>query len=298
MIISSLQRAGSADIARAGSTAILAIFLVACGPNVTESSASQAIQDDSFRQWKLPRKLSEISGLALTRDHRLLAITDEEAVVYEIDYESGRLVKAFAFGDPVVRGDFEGIAVLDNKVWLMTSHGRLFSALEGANGERVQFQQFDTGLGKYCELEGLAQDRENGLLVLACKETRSKTDKLKIFELSVTASGISLVRDVTVPKAAIADEIDRKHFNPSGIAIAPDTGQRTMVAARQHAIVQLSRDGELINAIILPKKKRHRQAEGVEITNDGRLLIADEGGDGKARLAVYRLPPSGIIRAE
>ncbi len=71
-----------------------------------------------------------------------------------------------------------------------------------------------------------------------------------------------------------------------------------MVAARQHAIVQLSRDGGLINAIILPKKKRHRQAEGVEITNDGRLLIADEGGDGNARLAVYRLPPSGIIRAD
>ena len=132
----------------------------------------------------------------------------------------------------------------------------------------------------------------------ACKETRSKNDKLKIFELSVTASGISPIRDIKVPEAAIVDEIDRKHFNPSGIAIAPDTGQPIMVAARQHAIVQLTRDGELINAIILPKKKRHRQAEGVEITIDGRLLIADEGGDGKARLAIYRLAPSGIIRAE
>lgn len=265
---------------------------------MADTSASQTIADDSFRQWKLPRKLREVSGLALTRDNRLLAITDEEAVVYEIDYESGRMVKAFAFGDPVVRGDFEGIAVLHDKVWLMTSHGRLFSAPEGANGERVQFQQFDTGLGKYCELEGLAQDRDNGLLVLACKETRSKNDELRIFELSVTAGGISQVRDIKVPQAAIAEAIESKHVNPSGIAIAPDSGQLTMVAARQRAIMQLSRDGELIDAIILPKKKRHRQAEGVEITADGRLLIADEGGDGKARLAIYRLAPSGIIKTE
>ena len=299
MIISNLfRRAGHAAIARAGKAALLAFFLVACGPQVADTSASQATADDSFRQWKLPRKLHEVSGLALTRDNRLLAITDEEAVVYEIDYESGRMVKAFAFGDPVVRGDFEGIAVLQGKVWLMTSHGRLFSALEGANGERVQFQQFDTGLGKYCELEGLAQDRDNGLLVLACKETRSKKDDLKIFELSVTASGISPVREIKVPQAAIADAIESKHVNPSGIAIAPDSGQLMMVAARQRAIMQLSSDGELIDAIILPKKKRHRQAEGVEITGDGRLLIADEGGDGKARLAIYRLAPSGIIKAE
>ena len=299
MIISSLfRRAGNAAIARAGYVALLVVFLVACGPHAADTSASRVIPDDSFQQWKLPRKLREVSGLALTRDNRLFAITDEKAIVYEIDYESGRLVKAFAFGDPAIRGDFEGIAVLDDKVWLMTSQGRLFSALEGANGERMQFQQYDTGLGKYCELEGLAQDRDNGLLLLACKETRKKNDELKIFELSVTASGISPVRDIKVPQAAIADKIERKRVNPSGIAIAPDSGQRTMVAARQRAIMQLSRDGELIDAIILPKKKRHRQAEGVEITGDGRLLIADEGGDGKARLAIYRLAPSGIIKTE
>lgn len=299
MIINRLfRKAGNTAIADVGCVTILALLLAACEPQAADTPASQVIADDSFRQWNLPRKLREVSGLALTPDNRLLAITDEEAIVYEIDYESGRLTKAFAFGDPAVRGDFEGIAVLHDKVWLMTSHGRLFSAREGAHGERVQFQQFDTGLGKYCELEGLAQDRDNGLLVFACKETRKKNDKLKIFEMSVTASGIRPVRDIKVPQEAVADRIKSKNINPSGIAIAPGSGQRLMVAARQRAIMQLSRDGELIDAIILPKKKRHRQAEGVEITNDGRLLVADEGGDGKARLAIYRFAPSGIIKAE
>jgi uncharacterized protein YjiK len=162
----------------------------------------------------------------------------------------------------------------------------------------VQYQQIDTGLGKYCELEGLAQDRENGLLLLACKETKSKGDELKIFELSVAGNGVSIVRDFAVPTAAIEGKIGSKHVNPSAIAVEPESRRRIMVAARQRALIQLSSEGELIDAIILPKKKRHRQAEGIEITGDGRLLIADEGGDGKARLAVYRLAPSGIIVAE
>lgn len=92
--------------------------------------------------------------------------------------------------------------------------------------------------------------------------------------------------------------IEKKHVNPSGIAIEAESGRHIMVAARQRSIFQLSGDGKLLDAIILPKKKHHPQAEGIEITSDGRLLIADEGGDGKARLAVYRMSPFGTIKTE
>jgi len=34
-------------------------------------------------------------------------------------------------------------------------------------------------------------------------------------------------------------------------------------------------------------KKRHRQAEGIAVTQDGLLIIADEAGKGRARLSVY-----------
>ena len=54
--------------------------------------------------------MREISGLTLTDDDRLFGIADEEAIVYELDSTEGRLVKTFALGDPVVLGDFEGLA--------------------------------------------------------------------------------------------------------------------------------------------------------------------------------------------
>ena len=241
-------------------------------------------------QWKLPGRLREISGLALTPDERLLAVTDESAIVYELDYSEGRVIKSFALGDPVVRADFEGIAVLLDTVWLMTSDGFLFAATEGPDGRSVRYRKYDTGLGDYCELEGLAQDRTAGLLMLVCKEARSKKDDLKIFVWSISVDGAERVRDVPLPEKSIKAEIDKKRINPSGMAVDARTGEWVLVAARQNALLRITADGGLSEAIIFEKKKRHKQAEGIEITADGRMLIADEGGDGRARLAVYPAP--------
>lgn len=237
--------------------------------------------------------MREISGLALTSDERLFAITDEEAIVYELDYQVGRVVKSFALGKPIVRGDFEGIAVLDDTIWLMTSDGDLLAAQEGADGQHVGYRKFDTGHGDHCELEGLAQDTSAGTLLLACKEGNSKKKELMIFEWSASSDGIEHVRDLVLPEKAITRAIDKKHFNPSGIAIDSQTGERVLIAARQRALVRLTPDGDLLRAIIPTKKGRHKQAEGIEITMDGRMLIADEGGDGRARLAVYPAGPAG-----
>jgi uncharacterized protein YjiK len=237
--------------------------------------------------------LREISGLALTPDERLFAVTDESAIVYELDYLQGGIIKSFALGDPVVRGDFEGIAVLQDAIWLMTSDGILLAAKEGLDGRSVRYQKFDTGHGDHCELEGLAQDRTAKTLILACKEAASKRKDLLLFEWSVSASGIEHLRDVSVPERSVVDMIDKKRFNPSAIAIDPRTGERVLIAARQDALVRLTADGTLSSAIILAKKSRHKQAEGIEMTRDGRMLIADEGVDGRARLAVYPATSQG-----
>ena len=52
------------------------------------------------QQRRLPRRLREISGLAVTSDGRLFGHDDERAVIYEIDVEGGQIVKSFAIGDP------------------------------------------------------------------------------------------------------------------------------------------------------------------------------------------------------
>ena len=246
-----------------------------------------ALSDDTISQWQLPRKLREISGLALSPDGDLFAVTDEVALVYQLDYERGRLVKTFAFGDPPIQGDFEGIAWQGDRIHLITSDGMLYSAREMANGERVIPARVDTGIGRLCEIEGLAAAPGGEDLYIACKgEPRGgNRDYVQIVVWS-PASG-ARVRDISVPLRAITDRLKVKHFSPSGVTVDPATGNLLIVAARQKSLLELTSDGEIVAARVLPMSDRHRQPEGIELTADGRLLIVDEGGDRKARLAAY-----------
>jgi len=255
---------------------------VACDSGQAPPSGS-----GDFVQWALPDKLREISGLALTSDERLLAVSDEEAIIYEIDATNGRLVKAFAIGEPTLRGDFEGIAVAGGEVWLLDSDGGLYSFVEGADGQRVAYERIKTGLVDECEFEGLTADARSGRLLLVCKESRKKKKGLRIFEWLIAEGEGQEIVELDLPEDAMSKSIGEKRVNPSGISIDSATGNRIVIAARQRAIFELSRDGRLIDVIMRLDKRRHPQAEGIAITADGRLIIADEANNGPARLAVY-----------
>lgn len=264
--------------------AALLLSSLAAAQSVLERSDLEAPP----QQWRLPDKLNEISGLALTDDRRLLAITDETAIVYELDYGEGRLVKAFALGEPTEKGDFEGIAWFEGRVWLTTSRGRIYEAGEGADGERVPFRDYETGLGDACEIEGLAFRQPDRMLLLLCKKIKKKSGlgSLMIFAWSTETRELVPAKNIALPDRDIARALRMNRLNPSGIAIGEQSGNLVIVAARQHAVIELGPDGSFIAAKTL-NAERHRQSEGIEILPSGDLLVADEGGEHRARLAVY-----------
>lgn len=263
--------------------------VIACTDQRSDAGPQSAvsISKDDRRQWKLPKRLNEISGLAVTPDDRLLAVSDEKAIVYEIDYDSGTLTKQFALGKPVLRGDFEGIAYFEEQVFLLTSNGLLFSATEGRDGEQVEYRKFDTGIGRKCELEGLAQDVEKRRLLLVCKKMLDDDIPLTVFVWQLDEQRVDSNERFELPVGDIMTRIKTKSLHPSGIAMRPATGSILIVAARQRAVVELDRDGKLVDVIMTPSRKRHRQPEGIEVSRTGKLLIADEGGQSRARLTVY-----------
>ncbi len=249
-----------------------------------------SLEDESLSQWRLPNRLKEISGLAVTMDGRLFAVADEAAIIYELDLERGRIHKSFAYGDPVLRGDFEGIAIDGSVVYLVTSDGVIVSGGEGANGEQLEYTSDETGAGTECEIEGLATDRRNGRLLLACKTLRQSRsiDDLAIFGWSIADRVIDPGATITVPVRRILRELRTNRLNPSGLVVDEQSGHLLLVAARQRALVELSPEGQLVAVTELPLTARHRQPEGLAMLSDGRLLIADEGGNHKGRLGIYR----------
>jgi uncharacterized protein YjiK len=239
-------------------------------------------------QWRLPKRLREISGLALTPDGRVMGHDDETAMIYELDIETGEVVKRFALGEPTLRGDFEGIAISgEGEFYLTTSTGRIHRFSEGMDRSHVPFEAFETGMSEIAEVEGLAIDPADGSLILACKTLYA--DDLKgmfaLFAWSPQTPDRPARPWLTLPNASLADAVGARAFHPSALEIDARTGRLVVLAARQNAMVELGSDGALLAARRFGKGLR--QAEGATILPDGALLIAREGGDARARMRRY-----------
>lgn len=233
---------------------------------------------------RLPVDLTEVSGLAVTADGRLLAHDDERAEIRTIDPATGEIVASFGLGRLGVNGDFEGIAVVDQRVYLITSDGRLYEFPLAADGERTEYRRTDTGLGPVCEIEGLDHDSRTGSLLIACKQMHEGGPP------GIYAWDLREGRLEPRPRFALRDGRGRPlRVHPSGIAVHPASGHLVLVAARQRRLIEMDREGRVIAEVRL--RGDHPQAEGIAFLADGTLAIADEGGNGRARLALYAPSP-------
>jgi uncharacterized protein YjiK len=246
------------------------------------------LSSDAGTQQTLPRVLEEVSGLATTPDGRLFAHNDERAAVYELDPEGGRLVKSFSVGILAAAGDFEGIAIAGERFFLMTSSGQLLEFREGRAGSSVGYQIHRSGLGRWCEMEGLAYDAHTEALLLPCKNPRTKEleDHLVIFSLPIETMIAERTPRVLVPLEELDDRGLGKDFHPSAIEVHPDTRSLIVLAAREEAMVELGPSGEVL-ATKEFKRKKHPQPEGIAFLPDGALVLADEGQGNRGRITRY-----------
>jgi uncharacterized protein YjiK len=242
-------------------------------------------------RWVLPQSLREISGLALTTDGRVLAHGDEDGDVWEIDYRRGVLVKEFSLGERRVKGDFEGITIAHDVVYMLASNGKLYEFHEGANGAHVAYTIHDTDLKAQCEFEGVAFDPAIDALVLACKHVHDKTIQgaIVLYRWSLVAKdSASRLTRVIVPVDSILAANQWKNINPSDITIDPLTGNYIIIASLQKALLSITPAGALV--FLRPLPASHPQPEGVAITKDGILLVSDEGGQGSGIITLYKWP--------
>jgi len=244
-------------------------------------------------RWILPTELAEISGLALTPDGRLFAHNDETAQITELDYRRGIVIKRFFVGAEGFHGDFEGLTCVEDRFFLLSSDGTLYEFREGAEGERVEYTTHDTHLGKECEFEGVAYDSTANAIILACKNPGKKQAQgvLVLYRYRLDLAGAE-TSELTVPYAEVIGKNNWKHVRPTDISVDPSSGNYVLVAAQEKALVVLTPAGAVV--LSRPLGGRHAQSEGVAITPDHILIIADEATNGPATITLYYWPGNGV----
>ncbi|MEO5783500.1 MAG: hypothetical protein ABIQ07_09530, partial [Ginsengibacter sp.] len=121
--------------------------------------------------WRLPDQLVEVSGNAwLDADH-LVLIEDLHPALYviKLDDKNATLEKTIPFAETEKeKVDIEDVAIVDNTVYALWSHGALFKIADWKSTPKVD--KIKTGLTKENNTEGLCYDPVSKTLLIACKD--------------------------------------------------------------------------------------------------------------------------------
>ncbi len=246
------------------------------------------------RRLKLSPELAEISGIAFTQDGHLLAHGDERGTIWQIDPATGEVSKRFGFGSHghLLHGDFEDIQVVGQRIFLVTSAGKIFEGREAQDGVVIDALPRSAGLGGACEVEGLAFDPSSKSLLLLCKQVQGKRWRgvVVILAVSIDTWRFEPEPRILIRERALEQVTGAKRFHGSAIVQYPRTGTYLLLAGPQHAYAEVSARGEVLGGGRLPPEL-HRQPEGIAIGPDLTLFISDEAAGKQATLTMYAYRP-------
>ena len=251
----------------------------------------------------LPAVLHEISGLALSPNGaHILAVNDEQGVIFYLNPESGAIERTRDFGQP---GDYEGIAVVGTDIYIVKSNGTLYRVPETGETETLS-----TPLSRSHDVEGLCYDSAQHRLLLACKAKAGKGShfrhKKALYAFDLTTKKLAKAPAYLLDRSDLArrkggntgfvarvlEFFESNHaasaFGPSGVAFCPLNGNLYIIASVGKTLAVVHSDGQLLHAERLAPTL-FPQPEGLCFDRSGRLFIASEGGKGRGR--VLRFSP-------
>lgn len=285
----------------AASLVLTAVLLTtACTDRSDQTSADAFPEGDTSyvfaspdAHFNLPKKLDEISGLALLGDGLLGAVQDEDGMLFVIDSRTGEVVEEHQFGK---KGDYEAVDYAEGRLFILRSDGHVMR-FDGGWSSLDEATTFDLDIPKRCDAEGLRYDAPERRLLVSCKDEPgpglevekaiyafdSDGQKLQdepVFIVDSRRLNASLP-DHPVNKAVrsvLSDKVDLSGFRPSELAIHPVTDELFILSSVRETILALNRNGEPSRLWVLPSDLL-TQPEGMAFLPNGDLFIASEAGN-------------------
>lgn len=253
----------------------------------------------------LPHILQEISGLTYIDSSSIACIQDEKGILFIYNYQKDKIKKKYTFN---IDGDYEGIARVNDTIYILRSDGTLFEILD-YKSKAFRLNSYITGLPANNN-EGLCFDPDNNRLLIACKgkigKGREFKDKRVIYGFDLKTKQLSQepVFDFdlqAIKEFALRENVDvhvkRKKkgkvmdpvikFMTSDIAIHPITKKLFLLSASDHMLFIFNRNGQLEHIEKLDPEL-FVQAEGITFLPDGEMFITNEGQNNKATLLRFK----------
>jgi uncharacterized protein YjiK len=242
-----------------------------------QTSNYDLLSPDSI--YNLPDVLREVSGIALSNDAKtVFCVQDELGAVFEYDYINEEIKNIHRFTDI---GDFEGISIIGDLVYVLRSDGNIFYF---NYKNKKEIKQFMISLNSF-NFESLAYDEiNNNFLVISKDGVLNKPESKRIvYQFPINKPNeTSIVFEVDILKineiiAASLTNLGSSDvlFNPSEIAIHPITREIYILSASDRILTIYNNKG-LKSVFPLPAELYYKP-EGLAFFKNGDLLISSEG---------------------
>lgn len=263
----------------------------------------------STSAYKLPDKLNEISGLCFYKKNELATVQDEKGNIYSFNLKTGKISEKIDFSSD---GDYEGIEVVDKQTWVLKSNGNLFRVNYSKKEKKFKTQEYKTDLSVKNDAEGLAFDKKNNRLLIACKgypyiDDKKGKSKKAIYSFNIDEKKLSKKPVITIDLDEIKDlknykimaklGVDFKpyinpskgdvSFQPSGIAIHPQTKNIYVLGSVGKLLIVCNYNGEIISVVEL-NPTLFLQPEGICFDPAGALYISNEGRESVATILKFQ----------
>jgi uncharacterized protein YjiK len=260
-------------------------------------------------KYKMPKALTEISAIDVYKKSKLVCVQDQDGEVFIYDIKKSEVKRPIPFGK---KGDYEGIANVNDTIYVLSSNGNLHQILYFDSPEQTT-REFHTPLNKENNTEGLCFDSANYRLMIACKNDPGnnlkgvravyafdlrtmKLNEQPVFkiQLDVLKSFLMKTNQQKLLSEELKDLFDPEKgdvtFQPSEIAVHPLTGDFYIISTVGKLMVVLDRNGE-IKSIESLSSDIFKQPEGICFKRDGTMFISDEGRSGHGNILEFKYHP-------
>ncbi|MDA0193441.1 MAG: SdiA-regulated domain-containing protein [Bacteroidetes bacterium] len=256
---------------------------------VTEGTRTKYDLLNPSKKFLLPYVLEEVSGLSFYKNDIIACIQDESGKIFFYDINEEKITHTILFE---YSGDYEGIEIINNSVFVVKSNGDLFNLNIDFDVEKSQASKIETAFDSKNNIEGLGFDATKGKLILVTKDQAGLDDKKDKDSRGVYSFDLDKMKLDAKPLFVVTMEERRDFykknnpensyddkrllFKPSGIAVHPIDGNYYILASVGKILLVVSSAGDIIESYTI-KPGILTQPEGICFAPDGTMYIASEG---------------------
>lgn len=253
----------------------------------------------------LPHILHEISGLTYVDSSSFACIQDNKGIIFIYNFQKEKIKKKYTFN---IDGDYEGIAKVNDTIYVLRSDGTLFE-ISKYKSKNFRLTSYVTGVPANNN-EGLCYDQDHNRLLIACKSKIGKGHEFKDmraiygFDLKTKTMSqdpvfdfdLQSIKDFALRENGSHHKKSKKKekihepdikFMTSDIAIHPITKKLFLLSATDHMLFIFDKSGTLEHIEKL-MPELFPQAEGIAFMPDGEMLITSEGHEKPATLLRFK----------